>query len=653
MRAITLLREHPLATDAAGKLKSRIATLFTTTQTLVTTPGVHATQRLFYLRELQDRRLERGEEPLTGQQEADEIANSVDLVVEGRRILIRPNPDEMELAFRADEQLQGLVPKRQIQFLHCSRPRVREAIKHRGELWRICPPARSVMEMKKLIHDSKLGIQCGDIYRYNRLTGTRYLTFQSFSNLELLPPEKLRAQLKEIAEYSAEHNRMGHPEIRFFMADERLSPAGFKLADIDSMSDDTLIASFRELRDEFRAAVQAPFLQDDALCADWRNRMAAALTDHGDAIEQEESQLGLSPEFFMQIKWLPGARIEEGELIFDAALDISENASEDHDRSTEEAEKCRGFICNFVREYGDIEHVNVGRVIGSLSSRGATQGRRDVFVVELKLPDQVASVVKLIRMQKWGVREHLDAGMDLLGAMLQSEDYTAYTLDRRIGCRQLGMNLPMRVTSRRLSEYYHTGKSGVEPTLIWSPYFEREFVYGTATDKVPPSKFANEEFALLFARILGDAAAPNLILGRATLQLEVIFDDGDEIVIQNERGLPSEIVVADHTGTFADYKRDLRQVAPAYAKPINRRIDQVRDRTEFRKAYVEAFRERFATIQKRYFAKKRAFDALFRHGHRDEKGNFLYRWDQTLDRLALANPDELAGLIQASFNSTS
>ena len=45
-------------------------------------------------------------------------------------------------------------------------------------------------------------------------------------------------------------------------------------------------------------------------------------------------------------------------------------------------------------------------------------------------------------MQKWGIREHLDEGKRLLDAIIQSEEYTEYILDRRLGCRQLGMNLP-------------------------------------------------------------------------------------------------------------------------------------------------------------------------------------------------------------------
>ncbi len=57
-------------------------------------------------------------------------------------------------------------------------------------------------------------------------------------------------------------------------------------------------------------------------------------------------------------------------------------------------------------------------------------------------------------MQKWGIREHLDDGKKLLDAIIQSEEYTEYILDRRLGCRQLGMNLPARTAAKRISERY-------------------------------------------------------------------------------------------------------------------------------------------------------------------------------------------------------
>ena len=119
--------------------------------------------------------------------------------------------------------------------------------------------------------------------------------------------------------------------------------------------------------------------EDDPDNVEWRNRMVAALIGEEDQTISEESLLGLSSEFFMQIEWLPGGRIEEGELIFDSIL---ADAGSERRRGLERLcdEKPQKFIFNFVREYGDLEYVNIGRVVGSLSQRPAFYGRRDVYI---------------------------------------------------------------------------------------------------------------------------------------------------------------------------------------------------------------------------------------------------------------------------------
>ena len=55
-----IIGEHPLAKDASGKLKSRIATVFPYGNTIVTLPGIHATQRMAYVDLLARQRLEHG-----------------------------------------------------------------------------------------------------------------------------------------------------------------------------------------------------------------------------------------------------------------------------------------------------------------------------------------------------------------------------------------------------------------------------------------------------------------------------------------------------------------------------------------------------------------------------------------------------------------
>ena len=44
-----------------------------------------------------------------------------------------------------------------------------------------------------------------------------------------------------------------------------------------------------------------------------------------------------------------------------------------------------------------------------------------------------------------------------------------------------------------------------------------------------------------------------------------------------------EIKVADQMGTFVDYRKPLQASAPAYADPVNRRVEYLPDPEEFRK----------------------------------------------------------------------
>lgn len=643
-----IIGEPPLTKDAQGKLRSRIATAFPYGNTIVTLPGIHATQRMAYLDMVRRDRLVHGLGPLTRQEEVQEWDNSVDLIMEDDTILIRPEPSNMPLAFRADDLLQELVPKHQVKFLLVRDERVRAAIKQRGECWRISPLPKTPHEMKRMIAASRIAIRGRETYYYSTATGTRLLTYDAFRQLESLGEAALRQHLAEIREFSAGVNRHGNPEVSFFMAAPSLSKADFAPHDFATLAGEQLRAVYEMLRQRFYDAVPPEFRQDDLDSPEWRNPMYAALIGEDEKAVSEESLLGLSSEFFMQIEWLPGGRIEEGELIFDP---VFESAEESNDAGLRRLcdQKCRGFIFNFVREYGDLEYVNIGRVVASLSHRAQAPGRRDVYLAQIKQHGIQEEIVRIIRMQKWGIRERLDEGKPLLDAIIQSEEYTEYILDRRLGCRQLGMNLPPRTTAKRIGERYQSPRRDLGGADIWSPYFERDYIRGMATDKIPQQKLADEAFAARLARLLGQAAAPNMIVGRCDLEGRVVFDDGDEVLVENEAGLPVEIVVSDQTGTFADYRSDLQSFAADYAAPVNRRAPCLANPREFADRYIEAFVARFDKVQLEYRKRKRAFDTLFKHRPRSEAGSLAYRWECLLDRLRRADPRKLGDLIRGHF----
>jgi hypothetical protein len=641
---ITVIGQPPFSLDEQEKLVSRIGTVFPRHAVLVTLPGVHVTQRNAFIDELRRWRKSRGQEPLGRMEEEAEWNEAVDLIIDPEDILIRPDPANMPLAFQADDLLQEMVPKQHIKFLGLLNDDVREAIKKRGEWWRITPLPKTPEEMKEMILASRIRVSGGEIYYYNKLTGTRFLTCREFAGLDALDDEALLGHLREIRDLLKQNNAHGRPELSFFPKGAAVGKADFTRLDLRGLNPEALRSSYREIRDRFQASVPAPLRSDDPAALEWRNAMVAALVGKDDTVISEEKLIGLSPEFFMRVEWLPGGRIEDGELVFDSVL---QQAAVDPAMAMAVDEKPQKFIFNFVREYGDLEFVNIGRVTGSLSRRPALYGRRGVYIAVLKQRQSREEIVSIIRLQKQGVREYLEEGYSLLEAMVRSEEYTEYILDRRLGCRQLGMNLPVRATSKKISERY-SGPGG-ETITIWTPYFEREYIAGIATDKIPPYRFELNEFAVRTARLLGRAAAANIVVGRSDLQGVPLFDDGDEVLICDDRGMPLDIVVTDHTGTFNDFTTPLSEFAAHYARPASRRATLLPNPRAFADAYTDSFVGRLRRIQEEYRRRRRAFDTLFSSRPRREEGSFAHRWQMVLERLDSTDPLTLAALIRESI----
>ena len=196
--ALEIIGPHPFELDQEGQQKTRIGTIFPSAGVLYTdAPAVHALQRSRFIDRLNAERVTKGESPLTAFEENEILIHSVDLVFEPKVILIRPDPQQMDLSFAADELLQQLVSKRQIRFLSVSDGRVHEAIKHRGENWRLSALPKSAEAKQQLILSSKVRIQGERIYYYNRLTGTRWLTLETFEKLGSLDAPELAATCRK------------------------------------------------------------------------------------------------------------------------------------------------------------------------------------------------------------------------------------------------------------------------------------------------------------------------------------------------------------------------------------------------------------------------------------------------------------------------
>lgn len=647
---LKIIGDHPLHKDEHGRLKSRIATIFPSRYAMVTTAGIHAWQRLAFIDYLNQLRSVNGQPALSADQETAEFEKSVDLICEPECILIRPDPQNMPLAFEADEILQQLVSKAQIKFLNVRNERVQQAIKERGESWRIGPLPKSAREMERMVENSRMGIGGEPIYYYNRFTGTRFLTCHQFERLAEYPQAVMVQLLAEISEWSGKLNRQRNPEVAFFGVTHDFSHADFKDILWNQLDNGEVKNQYQLLASRFQSAVPAELKKDNPALPEWRNAMFKALVGLPNETLAEEILRGLSPEFFLQIEWLPGGRFEDGELLFDSIFDETGHPPEGDQHAVVCDPNVKGFFFHFIREYGELEYMNVGRVPSSLSKRERAvqtpkqpiQGRRALYIAEIQQRGVAQKVVRIIRLQKWGIHEHLDEGHDLLRSIFESEEYTEYILNRRLGCVQLGMNLPQKTSMGRIGEPYQGLNEKYRGQVFWVTFFERNYISGAATDKINLAKYQQPGYALRFAQLLGKAAAPNLVVGRLhqepagtkeTGLKKIVFDDGDEIVLEGEDGLPQEIIVADYTGAFVDYETDLGSFAFEYASPVNHRIPFLTAPSAFAEAYVSAFLDRFCEIQRDYRKRRRAFDTLFKHCQYNKSGSFSFRWECVLNRL--------------------
>ena len=649
-----ILGDPIFAKDENGRLKSRVGTIFLTVAPgLVTQRGIHAMQRQAWIDEVNRERSEEGLLALTEAEITNLVSHSVDLLFFDDVVLIRPDPDRMDLALWADEELQKIVSKRKIRFLNTHARRVRDALRARGENWRMARDARAREEVDKQIERGRTAIRHEAIYHYNGNTGTRYVTVGSYAQVIALPDAAFRAQMEEIVDGLNSRNRLGSPDIDLFPPS--LDPAvrnGFRELKVSSLSDAQLRTAADKIETAWRMALPPELRDEDpARNLAWRAEMGEALSRKANETEVGDRELiqGISPEFYRQIEWLPGGRVSKGQLIFDPLYDEYQRT-----RDPELAELCdlrvRSIIFNLMRMFGSIDYVNVGRISHSLARKPVAGKRRgNVYIVQYKEVGEPLSRVFIIRFQKWGIAEHLDEGKDLLTAIIEANDYADYIMDRRLACRQLGMSLPRHVGFGQFTEKY-TGQNQYFGTTARAYYYMRQYVQGIASDKVPVERFRNPAFALKFAELMGEAAALDLVVGRrATETNEPLFDRNYEVLQIGPKGLPVRLIVTDHAGSFVDYKTPLEQGVAPYADVVRRREKYVTDFAEFAKTYVAAFGRRLAEVQRTYRERRVAFDDLFAGRPYDQAGSGAYRWACVLKRLDECDPQAVAGALKLAI----
>ena len=650
-----ILGDQIFAKNPDGSLKSRIGTLFFRTPGLVTQRGVHAMQRIAWVKELSRERVAAGQPELTEREAAAEWADSADLLFTDDCVLIRPDPDRMDLAFKADDVLQTLVSKRRIRFLNTHAAKVRDALRARGENWRMARTPQSAEEIDSAIASARVAIRCEPIYYYNGNTGTRYLTVGGLERAVSLPPDAFRAQMIELVEGLHGHNRLGQPEIALFPVD--LVPdvrEAFNAVKPSEQDDAALRVAVEAAATKWRLALPANLRDETATNLDWRNAMSVAISRRPNETEVGDQELiqGISPEFYRQIEWLPGGCVADGQLIFDPLFDEAQRTQD-----PELLELCdlrvRSIIFNLLRLLGTVEYVNIGRIAHSLARRPvAGQRRGSVYIVQYKEVGKDFCRVFVIRFQKWGIAEHLDDGNDLLQAILKADEYADYILDRRLACRQLGMNLPFQVGFGQFTEKYFGRNAAYYGTTVRAYYYMRSYIRGIASDKVPPERFRNPAFARAFANLMGEAAALDMIVGRAATETgECLFDQSSEVLQCGDDGLPIGLVVTDHAGSFVKYRESFDELIGAYANVVRRREKFVGDYPAFAKAYVQAFERKLAAVQEAYRARRRGFDELFWHRPYDQAGSGAFRWTSVLKRLDACDPAVVAAALKRAIQS--
>lgn len=648
-----ILGDKIFARNEDGSLKSHVGTVFFRTPGIVTIKGVHATQRLAWVEELNRERAEKGEAPLTDAEAEAEWAESVDILFTEKWVLIRPEANRMELAFKADEVLQQFVSKRKIRFLHTNMAKVRDALRVRGENWRMSRIPMTNEELDQQVESSRTSIENEKIYFYNHHTGTRYVSAGTLSKVAELPDEKFRGQVAEIVAGMKSYNRMGQQEIDIFPistpAEIRAKFRSMNLEDDDA----SLRKEFNSILLDVRMALPADLRNEVLQNFAWRNELCATLsrTPNETTVRADELIQGISPEFYRQIEWLPGGRLENGRLIFDSIFDEAAQSSDPELKAFCDL-RVRSLIFNCVRMFDMLEYMNVGKIARPLVRHpNETIRRSNVYIVQYKLKHEPKDAIVIVRFQKWGVAEHLDEGKDLLQAGRESINYADYILDRRLGCRQLGMKLPPRVTMGQITERYE-GANIYNGMNIRSFYYVRDYVSGTASDKIPPPRFANPVFAKKFAELMGAAAAVDLVVGRAVTETgESVFDTNYEVVQMDDKGLPARVVVTDHAGTFVKYLENFEELIKPYARVVTRRKEFVGDFKSFAEVYVTAFANKLRETKEMYLSNMRIFDDLFVSRPYDSAGSGAFRWKCVLNRLASADVEKVVNSLKDAIES--
>jgi hypothetical protein len=612
-----------------------MADVFPAYASMIVGQGLHVTLAIDFMEEYGSR----GGGELDDEAQQRVLEDLVALVIRGEHVMVRSIPEDMPRCFRAAELMRDVVPSEMIRFTGRRDPKVRQAFKLRGESWKMTPRYFTVQEIIDQIRLSVVSVSTANRYYYKVESGGRLLTPQMFAEIRdvIADQREFSARVLEVVDLYQRRNNSYVRELDFFARDEKVF--NFKLfeelgaylnscASWDEKERSGAARLFDAALENLRAAVPPALHHDDPNNPAWRNQMYAELSE---IPPTEESILGISEEFNMNIRWLPGCRIVDGVVVKD-----------------EHIEDCASqLIDDFIRNYGPLEYINLGRLMRSQSNKRAAGSYREVFIAVLRQRGGQFEQIRILRKVYRNVLYYLNRGKDQDEARRLADGYLRYTFDRREILNMLGANTP---------EVGYLSRDEQLPGIGTVPvtYFNRPYIQGLATDKVTYDYYGHEGFVNAQAALLGSEAALNIYVGRCEPDSGIVFfGDGDEL-LQFESAdtmVPTSIVLADFTGTFSDVFSSLDIFIPQYSDYLEGMLGKVKvegwDRENLLavgEVFIRALRERLLRLREitaKGHATRKAIDKLARS--RDPELNpVLMKWERCRERFEQTDIEEFA-----------
>ncbi len=544
---ITIIGPDLFAEDNDGKLLSPIASAFPRFRAIVTLRGIHATHAAVLISYLRNKIAGRGRSKHNLELDDEVYRDMVPLVLRNSLVLIRSDSEDMEHIFDADKLIQVFVPRERIQFTGSDMDDIRRMLRKRGESWRMCTAPRSVREIEDYVRSCRMQVNTGMTIYYSARTGARFLTYEEFMRIRsLLKTDSAEAiaRLNEIATLFAHRNSWGIRELSFFLPADKIvdCPVVERMASIIKLLEAGRVEEtqviFDSFADNFAERAGASLALDDEKNADWHTTMFCRLFNI-DEHEMEEWALGLSPEFHLNVKWLPGGTVINGELIFDPVTN----------------QRVKGMLSHYWSKTGGCLSINLGRVELSLTARDISGEERDVYLVVITTKGGRESI-RLVRHMKYDVLHRLKLGVSIQQAVRDTFTYRNYIADRLLAAAELGFPILSYNEIKIEEDIPGLGK-------IPAFFFERQYIPGIVSDKIPLAYYRKPDFIVGLSRLLGIAAAFTLVLGRASPRTgNIFFDDGDELIQFNNSSIPWRLVIIETTGSFTNWTTPLISLLP-------------------------------------------------------------------------------------------